>query len=81
LGNGGPDIKIGSLIGYLLKQRKAVRLQFRWEGRLVAPFSCESVKPVCQVVIRIWKLDTEGWLVAGESVKEVSEIALDIYPD
>jgi hypothetical protein len=80
LGNGDPDLKIGSLGGNLLKQRKAVRPQCRWECRVLAPFICESLKPLCQVVTRICKLDEPGWSGGGERVKEVSEIVLDNYP-
>jgi hypothetical protein len=80
LGNYGPDIKIGSLGGYLPDQRRAVVVQCRWKFRLLVPCTCESEKPVCQVVTRTCKLDKEGWSGAGESVKEVAEIVLDIYP-
>jgi hypothetical protein len=80
LGNGGPDLKIGSLGGNLLKQRKAVRPQCRWKCRVLLPFFYESEKPVCQVVTRIRKLDEAGWFGAEETVKEVFEIVLDSYP-
>ena len=79
-GNGGPDIKIGSPVDYLPKQRSAVRPQFFWEGPLIAPLNCESVKPIYQVLTQIRKLDTEGRFGADESVKEGPEIFLDIYP-
>jgi hypothetical protein len=55
-------------------------VQCRWKFRLLAPCTCESVKPVCQVVTRICKLDKEGWFGGDERVKEDSEIVLDIYP-
>ena len=81
LGNGGPDIKIGSIGGgYLLKQRRAVRSQYRWEYRLFVQCTCESEKPSCQVVKRICKSDTSDLFGAGERGKEVDEIDLDIYP-
>jgi hypothetical protein len=80
LGNGDPDIKIGSIGGgYLPKERRAVTVQCRWEFRLLAPCICESDKPVCQAVTRICKLDKEGWFGAGESVKEDFEIVLGIF--
>jgi hypothetical protein len=85
VGNGGPDSKIGNIGGgYLLKQRRTVRPQRRWERRLLVPCSCESDKPGCQVVTRICKLDKSGWRGAGDKVEEggeiVLEIVLDIYP-
>lgn len=81
LGNGSPDIKIGSIGGgYLLKERRAVRPQRRWECRLLAQCTCESEKPGCQVVKRTCKSDKSGWFGAGERGEEVDEIVLDIYP-
>ena len=80
-GNGGPDIKIGSIgEGYLLKQRRAVRPQCRWDCRLLVPCTCESAQPGSQVVRRICKLDKSGRFGAGERREEVAEIVLDIYP-
>ena len=80
-GNGGPDIKIGSIWeGYHLKQQRAVRPQCRWDCRLLVPCTCESAQPGSQVVRRICKLDKSGWFGAGERREEVAEIVLDIYP-